>query len=252
MTDGPIGFDRAAEVQALLAADDTWLGSVWKELQTGKSIAEIAADMDVTLAPIYSYQKLANALIEGSVSQFPSVASAHAARIRTWLKNPNLSPQLRTALESQEKALSAIANDRTAQIVEDDTAVEASIKLEAERVPGIYVYTLPHYWRNKIDPDNDQTYLKVGKSESDVFSRVHSQRTTALPEDPWLLRVYETDDAATVERRFHAMLDAADHRRTVSTKGGREWFLTSLRILDWYAREQRLAIRRPNEEIEDH
>lgn len=69
----------------------------------------------------------------------------------------------------------------------------------------------------------------------------------ALPEDPWLLRVYPPTDAALIERKFHNMLDAADHHRTASKKGVRERFLTSLRILDWYAADQGLEIQRPND-----
>lgn len=252
MSDQEPGYDRRGEVEALLATDTTWLGDVWQALKTERPMAELAAEMNITPGPLYSYQSLINALIDGSISTFPSVAAGHSARIRSWLKKDDLSPQLRAALQEQEKALNAVASDPTAQRVEDDVAVNASIRAEAEQVPGIYVYTLPHYWRHKVDPENDQTYLKVGKSETDVFSRVRGQRTTALPEDPWLLRVYETDDAGLVERRFHAMLDAADHHRSQSTRGGREWFMTSLRILDWYATDQGLTIRRTNEDVESH
>jgi hypothetical protein len=160
---------------------------------------------------------------------------------------PDLSPELRRDLEATEGQLMLRASDREAQEGEEQAATANTKKVEAARVPGIYVYTLPHYWRHKVDPENDQTYLKVGKSATDVFGRVDQQRTTALPEDPWLLRVYPTEDATAVERKFHVMLDAADHHRAASTKGGREWFLTSLRILDWYATDQGLDVQRPNE-----
>lgn len=51
-----------------------------------------------------------------------------------------------------------------------------------------------------------------------------------------------------MERKFHAMLEAADHSRSTSKRGGRDWFLTSLRILDWYATDQGLEIQRPTEQ----
>jgi hypothetical protein len=68
-----------------------------------------------------------------------------------------------------------------------------------------------------------------------VIRRFREQiRTTALPEDPVLLRVYPTSetDALEKERTFHRLLEAADHDRSSARTGGTEWFLTSLKFLD--------------------
>lgn len=241
------GHDRRAEVDALLEADETVLGTVWRSLQQGKTVAEIADEEGTTQGPVYSNRGLINALLDGTVTNSPFVARQHAARIRSWLRQKPLGSELRSDLEKQEQALSAVSDDPAALQRVDEAALAASISAESENLPGVYVYTLPHYWRYKVDADNDRTYLKVGSSQSDVYSRVRGQRTTALPEDPWLLRVYVTNDAAAVEQKFHRMLDVADQHRAESRRGGREWFLTSLRILDWYAADQGLEIRRPNE-----
>ena len=79
--------------------------------------------------------------------------------------------------------------------------------------------------------------MKVGMSERNVIQRFREQtRTTAVPEEPVLLRVYEAKDGNNgmlgIERNFHDLLEAADHDRSSARTGGTEWFLTSLRFLD--------------------
>jgi hypothetical protein len=69
------------------------------------------------------------------------------------------------------------------------------------------VYALPHYIRHPYDQASGRTLLKVGRSDSDVIVRFRSQtRTTALPEEPILLRIYRTSRAssAPAEATFHA------------------------------------------------
>ena len=68
--------------------------------------------------------------------------------------------------------------------------------------------------------------MKVGRSDSDIIRRFRAQtRTTALPEEPILLRIYRIDGtavAAPVEIAFHRLLEAADHTRSVTRTAGRE------------------------------
>jgi hypothetical protein len=117
-----------------------------------------------------------------------------------------------------------------------------------EAVTGIYVYTLPHYYNQPLQPSEDdvladRTLMKVGKSDSDVIRRFRQQeRNTALPEDPLLLRIYTSvEGKGDVERRFHLLLSAADHRRNKSRVAGSEWFLTSLKFLDALATDMALT-----------
>jgi hypothetical protein len=97
--------------------------------------------------------------------------------------------------------------------------------------------------------------MKVGKSDSDVIVRFRNQtRTTALPEEPILLRIYRTEaqDGARVENSFHRLLEAADHNRSVARTAGREWFVTSTRFLDEVANVLRLpAVVVNNSTVED-
>jgi T5orf172 domain len=88
--------------------------------------------------------------------------------------------------------------------------------------------------------------MKVGRSDSDIIRRFRMQtRTTALPEEPILLRIYRTDGeaaAAPVENTFHRLLEAADHTRSVARTAGREWFLTTIRFLDEVAKVLKLPL----------
>ena len=114
------------------------------------------------------------------------------------------------------------------------------------------MYALPHYLRYPFEPDSGRTLMKVGRSDSDVIQRFKNQtRTTALPEEPILVRIYRTDLSGggngQVESDFHRLLEAADHTRSVARTAGREWFVTSTRFLDEVARVMRLPVVVVNE-----
>ena len=84
-------------------------------------------------------------------------------------------------------------------------------------------------------------------SNRDVIRRFRDQiRTTALPEEPVLLRIYESSDPKNslteIEKIFHNLLEAADHDRSNARTGGTEWFLTSLKFLDKVAETLSLKI----------
>jgi hypothetical protein len=242
------GFDRRAEVDALLEGDETWLGDVWKRDRDGRSVQDIADEYKITVNPVYAYLQLLRALREGEMTASPSVASKHASRFRTWLKNPDLSPGLRAILASQLLEFEAVAANTVRREQEDQVAAQLTEEVESQGRAGIYVYTLPHYVRYPFEPETGKTLLKVGHSARDAFYRAGSQgRLTALPEDPVLLRVYPADESALVEREFHAWLLDADHARSEARRGGREWFVTSTRFLDRVARSLGLEIVTYNE-----
>lgn len=239
-------YDRKAEVEALLEADDTRVGETFRWAREGLTIQQQTERAGV--AGKYNYASIIKSLADGFIPEGPTLALASARKIRAWLKDKILSDELRRDLEMTESQLMLKAASLDAQGDEEKKASDITKKVAAAGVPGIYVYTLPHYWRYKVDAERDMTYLKVGRSDADVFLRVGSQTTTAVPEDPWLLRVYPTTNSTEMERKFHTMLEAADHSRSTSKRGGREWFLTSLRILDWYAIDQGLEIQRPTQQ----
>jgi hypothetical protein len=141
---GSSAFDRESEVASLLDADDTAAGDVWRRLRAGRTPQQIADEDGITVGPVYRFINLHDALQHGTVSSSPSVARGVAGRIRTWLKTKPLSEHLRRALEEQEQLLNAVVNDSQAAEAESEEAVEKSKAAEAENIPGIYVYTLPH------------------------------------------------------------------------------------------------------------
>ena len=71
--------------------------------------------------------------------------------------------------------------------------------------------------------------MKVGRSDKGAVRRFRDQvRTTSLPEDPVLLRVYPVKDghSARCEKIFHDLLEDGDHSRSAAKMGGTEWFVT--------------------------
>jgi hypothetical protein len=164
-----------------------------------------------------------------------------------------MSPDLTAALEKQEELLSDAASDPAAAKAESEEAVTKSKEAEAQNVPGVYVYTLPHYVRYPFDPKTGRTLLKVGHSSKSAHFRATSQaRSTELPEDPWLLRIYPAEDSAEIEKKFHAFLRDADHHGVKGNRTGAEWFLTSPKFLDRIATTFGLSIKIINDfEIPD-
>jgi hypothetical protein len=237
-------FDRRAEVERLLAEDDSVLGRYWRYSNEGLTPEQMQeAEGTATLGWVYNYRTLLRVIRDGDIPSSPSLALQGARRVRAWLKLPNLSSGLRQALVEQESLLMSRAEDRQAQVEEEGAAVEKTQAAEASGTPGIYVYTLPHYLRHPYEADSGRTLLKVGHSARDALYRANSQgKLTALPEDPILLRVYPVEESAKAERDFHAWLNDADHAGNRTLRGGSEWFVTSTKFLDRIARSAGLEV----------
>jgi len=246
----PDAYDRRTEVEALLAEDETLLGRYWRYVQEGISKEEMAEREGVpTTGWTSNYDFLVRNLRDGRIAKSPSGARQSASRIRSWLKQKQLSEQLRRDLEEQEQILQSIAEDREAQEAEDSEAVEKTKEAVESGTPGIYVYTLPHYLKHRYDPDTGQTLLKVAHSGVDAYYRAGSQgRLTALPEDPILLRIYPCDSTRHVEAQFHAWLRDADHPGSRTRRGGSEWFVTSTKFLDRVAKSLGLHVVEINDD----
>ncbi len=237
-----------AELVALVAADTSRLGEVYRGLQRG----QIAAGLGVGSSNfVWNYNRNAGALVDGDQWTAPTVALGTARKFRSMLRSAGLSPATRRYLEANLAELKRRANDETPRVVEVQRAQEQTEQAEARNETGIYVYALPHYLRYPFEPDSGRTLMKVGPSDSDLIQRFRNQtRTTALPKEPILLRIYRTDQTvanATVESDFHRLLEAADHTRSVARTDGREWFVTSTRFLDEVARVMRLPVVVVNE-----
>lgn len=224
-----------AEIEEYLEGDESRLGDVYRGLQDGLTADEIAEKLGVATAYfVWNYSTMINALLDRKLPQAPTVALQSARKFRTLLKR-DWSPPVRQRLLDDLAILEARATDVEAIAEEVSSAQKQTESAEAAATTGIYVYALPHYLRYPFDPDSGRTLLKVGRSDRDVILRMREQtRTTALPEEPVLLRIYPTDESKSsdVEARFHRTLRAFDHGRTVERMAGREWFLTTTQALD--------------------
>ncbi len=242
-------YDRKAEVEAILASDETLLGRVYRYDLDGLTPLEIAeSEGNASPGFVYGYRMTLRALLEDEIPNSTNIALAAARRVRKWLKTAPLSTELRDDLRELEQKLTSKADNVEAQLEEAEGAVKASEAAEAKGTPGIYVYTLPHYVRHPVDPDTGKTFLKVGHSAKDAYYRAASAgRLTALPEDPILLRIYPVGESAAAEKKFHDWLRDADHIPARTKRAGAEWFLTSTKFLDRIATSLDLEIQVVNE-----
>ena len=236
-----------AEIEALLSAEEGALGDVWRRTQAGETPDQIRIARGAERPNfVWTYNRTARALLDGDLPTAPTVALGTARTFRRILKENRFSAETRVELERRLAILESRASDPNARAVEDKQAIEATVDAEEHAVPGVYVYSLPHYVRHPYDEVSGRTLLKVGHADRSVIRRFREQtRTTALPEDPVLLRVYVCDDntSTEIERTFHRLLEAADHDRSKARTGGTEWFLTSVKFLDEVAATLKLEVR---------
>lgn len=242
--------EARAELVEFIRSDQSRLGEVYLRREQGLTADQIAADLGVASSGFVSnYSRTLRALIDGDLPTAPTLALAAARTFRRLLREGDWSPAAHKYLERNLAELERLASDETARIVEVEQAKAQTERAESENTPGVYVYALSHYLRYPYDKSG-RTQMKVGRSDSDVVQRFRNQtRTTALPEEPILLRIYKTEPQASgeIEICFHRLLEAADHHRTVARAAGREWFVTSTRFLDEVARVLSLPIEVVNE-----
>lgn len=248
VSSGTTGPDAVrAELESILEADESLLGEVYRRTQAGESADQIRIARGAERPNfVWGYLRTVRVLLGNDLPTAPSVARNNARRLRSILKSKTLTPATRAELDRRLAILEERAADPVAQKVEDREAVEATTQAEELAVPGVYVYALPHYVRYPYDEASGRTLFKVGRADRSVIRRFREQtRTTALPEDPVLLRVYACteNDSTRHERKFHSLLEAADHDRSKARTGGTEWFLTSLRFLDEIAATLDLEVR---------
>jgi hypothetical protein len=187
--------------------------------------------------------------LEGDIGKKISILNETAVHFRRALKYPGISNDTKVYLNLGLQEIDERKND--SNLVEQTTksVLKSSNALEKSFTPGIYVYSLMHYLNYPYHPDSGRTLMKVGKSDRDVITRFREQtRTTALPEEPVLLRIYEVSNSESelseIEKVFHSLLESADHDRSTARTGGTEWFLTSLKFLDKIADTLKMKITR--------
>jgi hypothetical protein len=229
-----MGFDRVAEVEALLNQDERREGRLWRWYRDGRTDAEWQATNGVKTPPTNARHTIA-ALTFGVVPGGPSYAKVDAGVIRRWLDTKDMGTELRAVLTAQLRLLDKVAGGLGPAGTKQAFGRPAPVRSPGNhRHPGVYVYSLPIYLAHPVDAESGRTLLKVGHSAVDVFSRIASQsRTTALPEDPVHLRIYPCEHSSRMEAAFHDSLSQSGHRREgITSYAGKEWFLTSLEFLD--------------------
>jgi hypothetical protein len=243
------------EIETYLMVDDSLLGEVWRLTREGLSDDEIRLSRGAASPNfIWNYRRHIDSLLRGTLSNGPAMLRNNSQIFNRVLKHASLSEEalhyLKEMLEEMERRIAS--SDEREQ--EESVAVEANKKIEGQGIIGIYVYSLMHYLRYPYDPNSGRTLLKVGRSDRDVIRRFREQtRTTALPEEPVLLRIYETgtQDPAETEKRIHAFLEAADHDRSSARTGGTEWFLTNLKFLDHIASTMNLNMTKSSLDLDN-
>lgn len=239
-----------AEIVDFIRNDQSRLGEVFLARERGLTREQIATELGVATSGFVSnYTRTIRSLVDGELPAAPTLASGTARTFRRFLKDGDWSPAAHKYLERNMEELERRASDEAARTVEAEQAKAQTERAESENAPGVYVYALPHYLRYPYDKSG-RTLMKVGRSDSDVIQRFRNQtRTTALPEEPILLRIYRTErqTSADAEERFHRLLEAADHHRSVAKTAGREWFVTSTRFLDEVAKTLSLPIEVVND-----
>jgi hypothetical protein len=192
---------------------------------------------------------------EGIPPTAPSRAARTGRSIGGLLRdNPNLSPEAVSYLQALRTQVDSIEKDDDARAGETTQLTQASEELtqRVEKLGGVYVYTFPTYLMVPVKSDPERFWLKIGQTGRVVSRRVSEQlRSTAMPEDPVILRVY-TDpsgensgsefDYAALEKKFHKLLMSAGHSKTSARSGGTEWFATTLEFLDEIAETLNLDI----------
>ena len=233
-----------SELKATLEADDSFLGEVFRRREAGETVPELRAEIGDFA---WNYDRGIRAALEGDLPSSPGVIRGTTRIFRRLLRSsPGLSPETEELLRDNISIMEARITEPATRAAEVQAARQVTGEAEAQGTPGIYVYALPHYLNFPVDPVSGHTLMKVGRSDRDVIQRFRSQiRTTSLPEDPILLRIYVTggEGSALQERQFHNLLEAADHARSTAKSGGTEWFMTSLRFLDTVAETIGLEIR---------
>ncbi len=238
----------SAELVAFLEIDESLFGTIYRKKRDGVSNEEIQKAQGAAYPNfIWNYQRYLKALLEGDIPNGVSLMNEVAVLFRRLLKVEAFSEDTKSYLQLGLREIDSRKSDTNLQIRTQNQVAKASTELEKKSTPGVYVYSLMHYMTYPYDPESGRTLMKVGMSNRDVIRRFRDQiRTTALPEEPVLLRIYESSDPKNIlteiEKTFHNLLEAADHDRSSARTGGTEWFLTSLKFLDKVAETLSLKI----------
>lgn len=235
------------EISRALQENDGVLGKVARVMSEGVTSPTVMAQMGAgaNAGAAANLARVVRYVQEGVPPRAPSVAASTARSLGGVLRdNPGLSPEATSYLRALRDLADTVEKDDDALAGEVSQLQTASDELTAkiEKLGGVYVYSFPTYLRVPAKADPERFWLKIGQTGRVVEKRILDQlRSTAMPEDPAILRVY-TDpkgdsaisevDYSSLEKKFHKLLMSAGHSKTSARSGGTEWFATTLEFLD--------------------
>ena len=252
-----------AEINDALQKSDSGLGRVARAMAEGITSPTdlVTAGAGANAGATWNMARVVRYIQEATPPKAPSVAASTGRSIGGVLKdNPELSQEAVAYLQALRQLVDTVAKDDEAVTGEQVRLREASEELteKVERLGGVYVYTFSTYLKVPAKFDPERFWLKIGQTGRLVKKRVSEQlRSTAMPEDPVILRVYTDPKGETVgfevdyvvlEKKFHKLLISAGHSRTSARSGGTEWFATTLEFLDEIAETLDLDIETSDSE----
>ena len=238
------------EIQRALRDNDGNLGVVFRLIESGRtSPSEMVTEGGLAnsghASNLIRYIKT---ILEGEIPTSPSRSEAAGRTIGGLIRTFEFSAESRLYLQDLRTELDEYATNASALQIENAQLEKQSEKLAtvAEQTGGVYVYSFPVYIKTPAKTDPDRYWLKVGMTERIVEMRIADQtRSTAMPEDPLILRVYRSASLSNsdLERKFHRILQSAGHNRTEAKHGGKEWYATNIEFIDEIAETLGLDIQ---------
>ena len=227
------------ELTEALRSNDGQLGKVFALLESGSVTNRELVDglAAASQGAAANLRVTVKTVLEGVFPSGPTVAAQSRRSIGGLIRdNRGLSEAARSHLEGLRTKLEAIATDSAAIELEDRglAVLSKDLELSLEKMAGVYVFTLPSFYRAVQKTDPERFWFKIGKTDRNAGKRVREIMKTGLPEDPKILRVY-SHPARTpkeIETEFHKLLISAGHYRAVGDQTGRDWFATNLDFLD--------------------
>ncbi len=247
-------------VERALKSDETLLGEIWTyEAENGRGSAKDTQESvrpNKTVGFVYAYRPIIDAITIREVPDKPSTAGRIVKPLESFIKRHGevLNSGTVAILKDTIERCSQIAENELLKEREDAEEIkntEECIEIfKKQKISGIYVYTYPHYRRHVVkegtENSMERTLYKIGQTSKDIETRVYQQTHTHVPESPILVRMYISDDSKNpkdLESDFHDIVNAA-HPYERGRGVGHEWFLTNLELLDVYAKQKGLEIRK--------
>jgi hypothetical protein len=242
------------EIHLLLSADQRLLGDAYRARRKHPTLSATALHQYTEAANVGALHNLLTGIQVISGEKIPKKLNpARSARsnvrsIRKRAQNNEAIAHLNDLEMKLDEVISdpAAGDVETAELAADSSKLEAEANQDLNGASGVYVYTYPHYWRYPYREDSERRMFKVGRTAAGAWDRVKKQsRTTGMPEDPRLLRVYVSENIVENEAKFHKILDAAEHERSKGLYCGKEWFVTTIDFLDTVAWALGMNVKKP-------